>query len=65
MQIGGPTGAFIIIIYGIIENFGLEGLAVATFMAGWILVLMGLFHLDSHKIHPLSHCRRAYIRNCL
>ncbi len=47
VQIGGPTGAFIIIIYGIIENFGLEGLAVATFMAGLILVLMGLFHLGT------------------
>lgn len=47
VQIGGPTGAFIIIIYGIIENFGLEGLAIATFMAGLILVLMGLFHLGT------------------
>ena len=47
VQIGGPTGAFIIIIYGIIENFGLEGLAVATFMAGVILVMMGMFHLGT------------------
>ena len=47
VQIGGPTGAFIIIIYGIIESFGLEGLAVATFMAGLILVLMGMFHLGT------------------
>lgn len=47
VQIGGPTGAFIIIIYGIIENFGLEGLAIATFLAGLILVLMGLFHLGT------------------
>ena len=47
VQIGGPTGAFIIIVYGIIENFGLEGLAIATFMAGLILVLMGLFHLGT------------------
>lgn len=47
VQIGGPTGAFIIIIYGIIENYGLEGLAIATFMAGLILVLMGLFHLGT------------------
>lgn len=47
VQIGGPTGAFIIIIYGIISNFGLEGLAIATFMAGLILVLMGLFHMGT------------------
>ncbi|MDE6772876.1 MAG: sodium-independent anion transporter, partial [Muribaculaceae bacterium] len=47
VQIGGPTGAFIIIVYGIIETFGLEGLALATFMAGLILVLMGLFHLGT------------------
>ncbi len=47
VQIGGPTGAFIIIIYGIIESFGLEGLAIATFMAGLILVLLGMFHLGT------------------
>lgn len=47
VQIGGPTGAFIIIVYGIIENFGLEGLAIATFMAGLILVMLGLFHLGT------------------
>lgn len=47
VQIGGPTGAFIVIIYGIIARFGLEGLAVATLMAGLILVLMGLFKLGT------------------
>lgn len=47
VQIGGPTGAFIIIVYGIIENFGLEGLAIATCMAGLILVLLGMFHLGT------------------
>lgn len=47
VQIGGPTGAFIIIVYGIIENFGLEGLAIATFMAGILLIMMGLFHLGT------------------
>jgi SulP family sulfate permease len=45
VQIGGPTGAFIVIVYNIIAQFGLQGLAIATFMAGIILVLMGLFHL--------------------
>lgn len=47
VQIGGPTGAFIVIVYGIISRYGLEGLAVATFMAGLILVVMGLFKLGT------------------
>ena len=47
VQIGGPTGAFIVIVYGIIQAYGPEGLAIATFMAGLILVLMGCFHLGS------------------
>lgn len=47
VQIGGPTGAFIVIIYGIIQQFGLGGLAIATIMAGIILILMGLFKLGT------------------
>ncbi len=47
VQIGGPTGAFIVIVYNIIANFGLEGLAVATFMAGLILVALGFFRLGT------------------
>lgn len=47
VQIGGPTGAFIVIVANIIATYGLEGLAVATFMAGLILVLMGLFKLGT------------------
>lgn len=47
VQIGGPTGAFIVIVFGIIQQFGLSGLALATFMAGCILVLMGLFRLGT------------------
>ncbi len=47
VQIGGPTGAFIVIVYNIIATYGLEGLAIATFMAGIILVLLGLFHLGT------------------
>lgn len=47
VQIGGPTGAFIVIVAGIITEFGLTGLAVATFMAGMILILMGLFRLGT------------------
>lgn len=47
VQIGGPTGAFIVIVYNIIAVFGLQGLAIATFMAGLILVVMGVFHLGT------------------
>ena len=47
VQIGGPTGAFIVIVYSIIQNYGLEGLAIATVMAGLILVLMGCFRLGT------------------
>lgn len=47
VQIGGPTGAFIVIVYGIIQQYGETGLLVATFMAGALLVLMGLFRLGT------------------
>lgn len=47
VQIGGPTGAFIIIVYSIIQQYGLEGLAIATLMAGLILIAMGCFHLGT------------------
>ncbi len=47
VQIGGPTGAFIVIVYNIIANYGLSGLAIATFMAGCLLVIMGLFKLGT------------------
>ena len=45
VQIGGPTGAFIVIIYGIIQTHGLGGLMIATIMAGIILILIGVFKL--------------------
>lgn len=47
VQIGGPTGAFIVIIYGIIQEYGLSGLMIATIMAGILLILMGLVRLGS------------------
>ena len=47
VQIGGPTGAFIVIVYGIIAQYGETGLIVATIMAGIILILLGLFKLGS------------------
>src|SRR6266850_870885 len=42
VQIGGPTGAFIIIVYGIVQKYGYDGLATATLMAGVFLLLMGM-----------------------
>ena len=47
VQIGGPTGAFIVIIYGIIQQYGEAGLLVATVMAGVFLILLGVFHLGT------------------
>ena len=47
VQIGGPTGAFIVIIYGIIQEYGIEGLMVATMMAGILLIVLGFFRLGT------------------
>ena len=43
VQIGGPTGAFIVVVYGVIQSHGMDGLIVATIMAGIILVIAGFF----------------------
>ena len=47
VQIGGPTGAFIVIVYGIVEQYGVQGLAIATILAGVMLVMMGFMKLGS------------------
>ncbi|MFZ1370461.1 MAG: sulfate permease [Ferruginibacter sp.] len=47
VQIGGPTGAFIVIVYGIVQVHGVNGLIIATFMAGVMLIIMGLARLGS------------------
>ena len=47
VQIGGPTAAFVVIIYGIVTTYGTDGLIVATIMAGIFLCLMGIFHFGS------------------
>ena len=47
VQIGGPTGAFIVIVYGIIQDYGMNGLFVATFMAGAFLIMMGVLKLGT------------------
>ncbi len=45
VQIGGPTGAFVVIVYGIVQQYGVDGLTVATIMAGVILIVLGLAKL--------------------
>ena len=47
VQIGGPTGAFIVIVYGIVQQFGVNGLINATFMAGILLIVMGIVKLGN------------------
>lgn len=47
VQIGGPTGAFIIIVYGIVQKHGVNGLTIATLIAGVIIIIMGLTRLGS------------------
>src|SRR5690242_14888455 len=47
VQIGGPTGAFVVIVYGIVQKYGVDGLTVATLMAGVLLVIMGLARLGT------------------
>ena len=47
VQIGGPTAAFVVIIYGIVEQYGTDGLIVATILAGIILVIMGICRFGS------------------
>src|SRR5687767_15716114 len=45
VQIGGPTGAFVVIVYGIVQQYGVAGLTIATIMAGLILIGLGLARL--------------------
>jgi len=47
VQIGGPTGAFIVIVFGIIQDYGMNGLIIATFMAGIFLILMGVLRVGT------------------
>jgi len=48
VQIGGPTGAFIVIVYSIVHQYGVDGLTIATFMAGFIIIGMGLARLGNY-----------------
>ena len=56
VQIGGPTGAFIVVVYGIVETHGIEGLIISTIMAGVFLVIFGCLKLGAllkYFPHPL------------
>ncbi|MDV7397600.1 SulP family inorganic anion transporter, partial [Arthrospira platensis SPKY1] len=48
VQISGPTGAFIVIVYGIVQQYGVEGLTTATFLAGFLIAGMGLLRLGNY-----------------
>jgi sulfate permease, SulP family len=57
VQIGGPTGAFVIVVYNVVQRHGYDGLLMATIIAGVLLVLMGFFRLGSlikYIPHPLT-----------
>ncbi|MRX64238.1 SulP family inorganic anion transporter [Maribacter luteus] len=55
VQIGGPTGAFIVIVYGIVEKYGIDGLIISTILAGMLLIIFGLLKLGTLlKYFPLS-----------
>lgn len=57
VQIGGPTGAFVVIVYGIIQSYGIEGLIISTIMAGIILIVLGLLRFGSvikFVPHPIT-----------
>jgi len=58
VQIGGPTGAFVIIVYGIVQSHGVDGLIVATMMAGALLVALGLF-TAAVSLHVLDEVATA------
>lgn len=57
VQIGGPTGAFVVVIYGVVQRHGFDGLLMATLIAGVMLVIMGLLRLGTlikYIPHPLT-----------
>ena len=64
MQIGGPTGAFVVIVSGIVQQYGIDGLPSPTMMAGVILIIFGLARLGgADQVHPLSGDHRVHQRH--
>ena len=64
VQIGGPTAAFVVIIYGIIAKYDVSGLVVATIMAGIIMIIFGLCRAGNLIIYTLYDYHGIYGRNC-
>ena len=62
VQIAGPTAAFATIVAGIVVKDGMDGLIVATIMAGFLLILMGVFKFGNLLIY-CRHCRDAFYRS--
>jgi len=62
VQIGGPTGAFVVIVSGIVQQHGVDGLVIATLMAGFILVAFGLLRLGD-QVHSLPGDDRIHERH--
>ncbi len=61
VQIGGPTGAFVVIVYGIVQQYGVDGLLVATLMAGVVLIAFGLARSGRRdQVHPVSGRHRLH-----
>jgi Sulfate permease and related transporters (MFS superfamily) len=65
VQIGGPTGAFVVIVYGIVQKYGIDGLVIATMIAGILLILMGAGQArHGGEIHSAFGDRRVHQRHC-
>ena len=65
VQIGGPTGAFIIIVYGIVNDYGLDGMIISTIFAGVIMIGFGMLRLDFVEVYSSPVDCRFYFRHCV
>src|SRR3546814_9010147 len=65
VQVAGPTGAFIVILAGVVAQFGVSGLLLATLLAGVILVVMGLARSEEHTSELQSLKRTSHAAFCL
>lgn len=64
VQIGGPAGAFVVIVYGIVQKHGVDGLAVATLMAGVLLIAFGVFRFGGMIKFIPQPARASYSSHC-
>lgn len=61
VQIGGPTGAFVVIVFGIVTKFGYDGLVICTVLAGIILIILGLARMGALLKHSVSRHHRFHL----